>query len=482
MRQSQHRNPFFKKLQSFAGLLNLADHYTAIEDNELLECINFYIEPGSGRLAIRYGISKYWSGAALAAEITGLHYYIKDSTHLYKIAVADNKLYSFDGTSATLIGSLTGTERPTFYSNQGLFGGKLYIASGGDLQSWDGTTLSAITGTGHPHPKYIDEADGRLMAAGDSTYMGRVYFSGVNDPTIWNTIDPGNPGQYFDVCGYITSISTSFGAEHVLVFDGRGNEGIYRLDRRQAIVETPKRGSTSISQHAIVTMANDLLFADNDAFKSLAATQGYGDLGADPTDRKVNSLYNVATTAVAFYYPEHNQVWFNPDTTGSYCYVYHIFPSALETIQGSWSRFKFASSLKVTAGLYIPSLRELWIGMSDGRVYKYDSGTYADNDVSFEKEIRFKQFDFENPIGRNVLKKVEFLVERYNNGRLLVEVSRDLESFVQIGGFTLPEVDFNLYRINQRVTGNLIQLRLTSSDDASFAINSITLEGARLDR
>lgn len=125
--------PTVLDFSTFPGGLNLRDDAENIADNELAECLNMTYSSAPGRLRVRHGL-----GSALAEysyRVNGLCWY---NGKLLAATVTDNKLYHVNHAQGaeSLIGTLTGGWRPYWCE----FGGKLYIASHGKLQEYNGTT------------------------------------------------------------------------------------------------------------------------------------------------------------------------------------------------------------------------------------------------------------------------------------------------------------------------------------------------------
>jgi len=102
-----------------------------IRDNELQSCVNFYVS-NTGRLVARPGFIKLFD---TPAEVVGIAKFQGD----FYVACKDGKVYKWDGSSLSEIGEHEGRD---VYFQVAL--GKLWIADGGKLKYWDGSTFGTI--------------------------------------------------------------------------------------------------------------------------------------------------------------------------------------------------------------------------------------------------------------------------------------------------------------------------------------------------
>lgn len=379
---------FHEDLLVFADLtggVNYSMPPDLIADNELSGALNFFYDPNTYRLTNRPGVSRYSAtGEASGNPIVGGFY---SSILDIDFVVSDGELYKLDSSfEFEDIDALTGSSvKPSFID----FNGKVLIASGGNIQFTDGTTLSTIATS--PDSEKIMTYAGRVVTAGDSTYPHRLTLSGPGDETDWDTST--GDAKYFDVAIGIGDGIVDFNVigNDIVIFKGTQDKGIYRLivpnmDFDNAYIVEGSKANTSVGWGCSVQIADDLMFLDGNGVKSLVTTQKYGDIEQDDTGRKINSV--IAGTidgSVAFVVrnPAYSQIWIKYAGT-EVIYVYNWLLKAFLPI-------KF-QGLTMHSAWYHEDTGTFLIGMSDGFVYQLDDTTYTDNDLPVAAYFYTKRF------------------------------------------------------------------------------------------
>ena len=181
IRSSKHQGQTYIFIKKFKGV-NIANSpwYVSEEDVGALSVGTNVIFDRNDILRTRYGLTQKTSNP-LSSPIDCIHYFIYDKVNNKKqyLVTSGHKLYKVvqdaSDWSFSLIGNLTGTNRPTIFSSEALFDGKAIIASGGRLQSYDYTNLETITGVSLPDFTSNDGTLDDLSAQG--TYTGTADYT-----------------------------------------------------------------------------------------------------------------------------------------------------------------------------------------------------------------------------------------------------------------------------------------------------------------
>ena len=268
----------------FSGGLNLRTSPENIAQNELSSCKNMTYSSQPGRLRTRDGI-----GAALATfsdPVSGLCWYknqllaaVKgNSTQtLYKITLGTTP-------SSTSLGTLTSTQPPVFCE----FGTDLFIASGGTLQKYDGTTLSTVTDA--PSFVFIYARSGRLwgFVANSDVLRG----SAVGDPTEWTVppsgtdADPVETQIGYKVAGSIIAAIPSL--TDVIVFK---THAAFRLlgEYPDWTIKEISRDEAICNRYSAVNIGGYLYYLEKSkGARLLQGTDGYEEIMPADTMVKVN--------------------------------------------------------------------------------------------------------------------------------------------------------------------------------------------------
>jgi hypothetical protein len=278
----------FDALESFVG-----GQYSYAKARELApnQCalLQDCEEEITGQVSTRYGTSQV--GGAVGAsnvKVDAVGFFNFAPTYTYEIAICNGHIYRNNGGTWTDMGAFTVSDAPSMA--QGV--NKMYFAAGGDIFSWDGTSLTNISGDGAtqaPRNVSIVKWHGnRLIAAGSSIkeystdtnpIPDALYLSDVLVPASWGTVKnatqlrPGNgDGQP------ITAIVpwTNF---NIAVFKRR-SIWVVGADPAVAISDMPItqiHGSGTVgcvARRSAVQVGSDILFLADDGIRSLAATEG----------------------------------------------------------------------------------------------------------------------------------------------------------------------------------------------------------------
>lgn len=389
---ARHQGGFEFSIPPMLGGLNAALPCTAVADNEAVSEANMWVSP-TGGYETRPGFAKVTSSGTSHA-IEGI-YYSPETGHT--LVSSNGTLYSLNtGTGAlTSIGTLNGTNTLTSFAD---FNGKTYIAHGGALQVFDGSTLSSVTGTDDPAPTdacWVKAMSTRLWVAGaDST----VYWCGANDPSDWGGASPLTGGfAYIERGdgGRLTGLGLLDGMPVIF----KGGSG-----RRKSITvclgDTPDEfvfrcvsdGTSAASGQAIDTLNGDMLFCAEEGVHSLAMVRDYNNPKAFPLSMKILPPYTTYTPLSACSDPKRG--YFYVITTRD-VFAYHA------GTQG-WHRWLLNGITPKTVA--VVSGDNVYVGASDGHVYRLSDGAYLDGSNGYQWEWATKAFDFGVPMRNKLVK------------------------------------------------------------------------------
>ena len=291
--------PSYLDFSNFAGGLNLRTAPENIADNQLAACVNMTYSSQPGKLRTRAGIGEPIE--EFGSRVYGMYWYNGELL----VSTKDKKLYSVATSSddvTTEIGTLTGTWRPYWCE----YGGKLYIASHGQLQEYDGLALTTITDS--PAADIVYARAGRLFCSyhGSDTIHG----SAVGDPDTWTIplnptdSDPVEVQIGYKVAGNITAIIPAL--TDVVVFK---DHGIFRLigEYPNWSIKEVTRDEAAANHHCAVGVAGFIYYIDDHkGLRILQGTQGYEEIAP------AEALPNVNPWIRENFDHDHGGIWHLP--------------------------------------------------------------------------------------------------------------------------------------------------------------------------
>lgn len=270
----------------FSGGLNLRTDPENIEQNELADCVNMTFSAAPGRLRTRAGL-----GAALhtfAADIDGMYWhggalFIASAGTLSKYTPP--QIQGGEG-DVTTVGPLTGTKAPAWAE----FGTELFIASGGKIQKYDGTSLTEIT-------------DSPIAVVGLYARAGRLFCfesdsdtlhgSAVGDASTWavpasaTDSDPCDVQIGYKVAGNIVAAVPSL--TNVIIFKDKATFRLVNEYPDWTITEV-SRDEAIANRDSAVNVAGYLFYLEKSkGVRLLQGTDGYEEIVPADTLTKVNS-------------------------------------------------------------------------------------------------------------------------------------------------------------------------------------------------
>ena len=179
------------------------------------------------------------------------------------------------GTLTSRITGLVADQRPWFEVMNDLL---VMAFSGTDVpRSSDQTTFQNLAGSPPNFAFHVNHKT-RMFAAGVATNQSRLYYSIVDNPENWTGAGSGSIDVYPDDGDVITGLASH--QNELVIFKGPNRGRIVRMtgSTPSDFTLVPQfRGIGSVNQQSIITAGGDLVFWDNLAIHSLAATERFGD-------------------------------------------------------------------------------------------------------------------------------------------------------------------------------------------------------------
>ena len=311
------------------GGLNLSASERFLSEKEIAGGKNFCYERNSGRLRTLEPLDLVLTASG---TVTSLYW----SLNYGIIFAVGTSLYRIVDGAAQSIGTLSGTDLPVFCDWGEEDDRRLYVASGGIIQWYDGTEFKTQTpvaeDSSEPSGDKWNSAndvlvrEGRLLLA--RAGKDRLKFSGVGDPENWQAQDEGTgddidvhtdaDAQWLDV-GYkeggdivkILPISRD-----LVIF--RSDGSLYRLFSNYPDWTVIRVASQvePVNRDAIASVGNDIMFLDKDrGIRKVSAIQEYDDLAVTEAEgQKVNAWLAAHFTSDARLWtlPDRGEIWVKP--------------------------------------------------------------------------------------------------------------------------------------------------------------------------
>jgi hypothetical protein len=372
----------------FDGGLNSVSDEAALQDNQVRTSANARLTD-YGAISKRGGTRR--TSAALAAQpVTGGYTWTKDDGTVSVLAVCNGTLFTsaFNPTTWTWTsrtGTLASNTTSYFASfRDGSGNDVVYIADGGPLNKWNGTTLSTnLAGT--PDAAAIAVYNERLWSCGDPDFPDSIFYSDLNNGDTLG-VGASDGGQIVirtfgnEAVVGLAAINTS-----LLIFHKRGISRLtgYGQDdltvAPQAVtadIGTIAKNSIVASQNVAYFISERGLYRCNEAEVAAIGTPQQPDpilpiirqLSSTDFD-KINCLINRAT----------KELWITIPNFG--CYQYH---TVLNAWSGPWDTgYTSPDTTYLFEGLNSSGLPIALKGDASGYVSVCDApGVFSDNVAS----------------------------------------------------------------------------------------------------
>ncbi len=407
-------------------------NYSATQDgvapNELVLCTNARVNPG-GDVQRRAATSKLGDIAAAlpATPINGLFSWKEPLVGLRYLATANGSLYeSSDLITWSSVGSLSfATAEPAHFVE--MISGNttiVYLAHGGILWSWNGTTLTDLSVVGSTPEATILAVYGNRLFANDTSEPRTLYWSALGNGSDFTVsglsgggsvqleLTEGDQISAFAVLGsslLIASnktiarftgtaddiqilqdtegVSTDLGPMSVSGFNGQG--AFRRVE--QAVFMLTNRGPYLVTEGGIVALTSKLQTSDT------------------------SIKWESNRTAYIGYNEDRNEVWFiyeninDTATTGGYGRTVLVFSLITKTFSGPFTLPAFVSAV---ATLPSPQTgrKLLYAGCTDDFIRLVDDPSQSQDDAAtdYTHTIRFAPFIFDSA-GPQTTKKIRHI-------------------------------------------------------------------------
>jgi len=379
----KHTNVQKISFTDLSGGLNLSKNGEAIADNELQQAENVEYDFLNGQITTVPGLV---ASATATSLITSMFYFPVNNTFIY---TTSGTMYATNLTTASVVGALTGGEVP-YYE---LFNDKVIIASGGNLQTWDGTTLTAITVTNpiasaNVVPYICKERAGRLVII-DKAH-DYLFYSGVGDETNWTFDTTASNAKYIEVgyqdgC-YITA--ATFLSSDIVIHKNNAQgtkQRIFKLNGEYSdwVVTLVAESEGAISRFSSVGALNDVYYLGISGFKSLSTVTEYGSIKAKDVGKNLNTFFiqnQVTADARMYHVPVKNQIWIKLQND-YYIYLYHYTTNAF-TIRKFYTG-QLNGVVCVNNSIYCA------IGT---KILNLSTSVYTEDGTSYPSTIKLKRF------------------------------------------------------------------------------------------
>lgn len=375
MRRSNKHQSQRIVFNNLIGGVNTSDAPERIPETDMQVCKNFIYD--NMRLRGRGGIKPV--PFTLSDDVRAIYH--DTDTNILFIFLNDQSFYRWTvGQPPQYVGKVNGIKTPMCAK----YMDKLWIASGGQLQSYDYTRLQTITSS--PNCDICYQRLSRLLIS--LTGSDRVYFSAIGDPTDWTNITDSAKGtvassaQWIDIgygdSGDIESIVPL--ANDLIFFKSNGNVYQLQSDREPTSWVVPPAivtGSDSIGKHTATNIGAGVVFLSRRGLKSLETVMDYGNIKPQDIGDKFRSLITND-----MWEPEivnmRRHGWLMIRTTSNkrkwVCYNYLL--NAATTIEFS-----------VEIEGIIETVGEVYV-YSGNRIYLWDAENIDDDGVPIEFELK----------------------------------------------------------------------------------------------
>lgn len=298
---AKHTNQSVIERYDFSGGLNTSTAIETIAENQLAEVVNMELESSTGMLKTVSGTIDILS-IADKTIFAAMHDLIN---HKCLLVTTDFMVYVTDFLTVSKIGALSGRLYPICAAWED----GLLVASGGQLQYYNGTTFVTIaTSPAVCNGVYIKS--GRVLIY----YDNEIHYSGVGDETNWTDDSNDSSSSKFIEAGYKDGgnfIGMANLSRDIIII--KNNKRIYRLSG-----DYPDWSINQISSNldcsgrlSFCAIQDSVLILGDTEVQSISTTDYYGDM--KPTNLATNigsEISKLPQNAILKFIPPLSQVWF----------------------------------------------------------------------------------------------------------------------------------------------------------------------------
>lgn len=315
------------------GGVNISQAPEQIADTEMQEAKNFIYARDSKRLMGRGGLGKVYE---LKGETIRDMWYDVD-TNVLLFFTTNYKAYRYViGQVPDFIGTLNGSSLPSCAK----FMDKIWIASGGKLQSYDySENGQLVTVDSSPTCNIVFQRFSRIAVSMDGTEG--FYLSAVGDGTDWKEdTNRADKTQWLEVgygdSGTIVAI-VPLATDIIFI---KSNGKIYQLsgdaDPNNWQVTEIANNTDPAGRKCAVNIGNSVIFLSIRGLKTLAAVMEYGNIATSDIGDKFNGLITDSMYEPRFYHLlRQSMLLIRPTEDHSYFVAYNYLLGSATTLQFS---------------------------------------------------------------------------------------------------------------------------------------------------
>jgi hypothetical protein len=300
------KNPtqFTISLQNIMGGLCLIANPESIPDNYVCQMDNWEYGTLLNQPQVCPGVVAQFDVGSDADTI------FYDAVHGIWLISSGTSLYKSNLVTKTLVGTLTGTYKPIY----ALYDTVILIASGGQIQKWDGSALSTVAGS--PVSHWAAHNNGRVESIDITAY--KKSYSAIGDYTGWTNVPTDVSSAQFVNVGYkdASNIACTIKlATDSIVIKTSGS--VYRITNENDFANVgcyPAAQRTGAYNHySGLSLMNKAFFIGQEGFNSFSTTDAYGSVMVDDPSPgyMINGWYgqNVDDSARIWHIPSRKQIW-----------------------------------------------------------------------------------------------------------------------------------------------------------------------------
>jgi hypothetical protein len=402
IQSTKHPAQFTISMQNIMGGLCLLANPESIPDGTLAQMDNWEYGIYLNQPQVVPGIAPLFDMTINADTI------FYDTIHSVWLASSGTNLYTTDLSTKTLIGALTGIYKPIY----ALYDTYVLIASGGQIQKWDGTTLTTIVTS--PLSHWVANRSGRVEAYNINSDVKN--YSAIGDINGWtnNTSDISS-AQFVDV-GYkdASQIACTIPlATDSIVIKTSGT--VYRVisenDFTNISVVQAAQKTNAYNQYSGLALMNKAFFVGIEGFNSFSTVTDYGAVKVDDPSPgyMVNGWlsHHIDSTSRMWHLPSRKQVWCKTSNQNEVL-IYHY---TLNT----WSRRYFKYPLRDVATIGT----DVYIGYGT-KIGKLDDTIGTDDGYDMQAIMASKRYLPKRK--KYLMKRVNFITHNILLGDLVMSV------------------------------------------------------------
>lgn len=410
----------------FSGGLNTTANVDGIAENQLSLAINVEVDHATGRLRTVAGTIDVFK----LDDIFAAAYDEINRTLL--LVTKDRTVYAVNsaGVISRALGVLTGLLYPISTSWED----GLLLASGGELQYFNGTTLETISDSPTATGVYIRA--GRVLV----TDNNNVRYSGVGDETNWTEDTNSDSNSKFVEAGYkdggqligMVNLSTD-----VLLV--KNNRRLYRLSGEfpnWSIVEVSRNVEVS-GRLGFCAVTDSVFILGRNAVQNIQTTNAYGDMKPQNVATLITSeIQKLSANAMLRYVPPLNQIW---AISGKTALMFDL-------VTNSWYKREFNSPV-----VDVISIGDEVFIIKPDRVSKLDSNTFFDSDAPLQWKWQAQRLVSQHAY---LLKRTQVTVIPLST----LLYAGQIRVGAVIIGLPLPERNTKIYHNRSRIYKNHVKI------------------------